>query len=115
MNSQGQLKRHSVSDKALRNMYATALQAKLYDSLLDIAKERIIYYEARIQLADAKDSLTIASYEKELSIWREKEVIYKDAIAALQKEIRKLRRQIFWMKLSGVGIAATTVYLLITK
>lgn len=87
------------------------MQADLYDSLLQIANERIIYLEARIELADKKDSITVSSYEKELSIWKEKEVIYKDAITGLQKEITKLRRQIFWMKVSGGVIAGIVIYL----
>jgi putative NADH-flavin reductase len=111
MNLNGQLKSldsTTVSNVALRRILTAAQQKSILDSQVVILNQRITGQEQIISALNAKDTATVGSYERQIAVM-------KDERKILEKEVKKIKRKLFWRTVGGVGLTAGLVALYITK
>lgn len=104
-----------VSVPQLRKVFSRALQADLLDSLLINEREKIVLLEAKISIMKETDSLTVASYEKEISLSKKQVQLYEQEISQLKKQIRREKRKRIFTGALGMASTITMGYLLIKK
>jgi len=111
MNCGAQLKTSdssTVSNIALRRILTAAQQKSILDSQVVILNQRITGQESIIAALNAKDTATVGSYERQISVM-------KDERKILEKEIKIIKRKLFWRTAGGVGVTAGLIVLYITK
>lgn len=96
-----------VNTNQLRKVYADAAVRPLLDSQILILNTRITGLEYAIRLQNVRDSATVASYNKELSIRLDQNKVLLDDNAALRRQLRKART---WVDIFKTTTAGLVVY-----
>ena len=111
MNSNGQSKSldsTTVSNIALRRILTAAQQKSILDSQVIILNQRIVGQESIIAALNAKDTATVGTYERQIAVMKEERKL-------IEKEVKRIKRKLFWRTVGGVGLTAGLVALYITK
>jgi len=101
--------------EVVKKVLIAAEQKKVLESQVLILNERIANYQSIIGNLNSKDSLTVATYESQLKIYKDEKAIYEDQIKGYE---RLLKRERFKRKLTTFGGILTTAvmsYLFIIK
>lgn len=80
-----------------------------------ITEQRIANFQSIIRDLQEKDKITVATYEAEIKVMKEQLSLTVDAIADKNKEIRKIKRKLFFTKAGAAAVIGVVGYLYITK
>jgi hypothetical protein len=85
----------------IQNLLIDAKQKKLSDSLVTVLRQNISAYEIIVRELESKDSVN-----KEII------AVYKNQIAAMEKELKKWKRKVRWTAIAGAVAVGATVFIL---
>jgi len=105
----------TVSNVALRRILTAAEQKKVLDEQVLLLNQRIAGYELMVQQYKDKDTATVGAYEREIALMKDQRKIFETAISDKEKQIRKLKRKIFFRTAGGLLLTGTIAYLYFTK
>jgi hypothetical protein len=87
-----------------QKVLVAAEQKKVLDEKIIILNERISNLQGVIKDFQGKDSITVLTYETQLKEFRlQKEI--------LERDIKKLKRKLFWTKAAGIAGIAGAFYI----
>lgn len=101
--------------EVIRKVLVAAEQKKVLEERVIILGQRIEGLEKSLQYVEAKDSVTVATYERQIKEMKEQQQILLDTVASLNKEIRREKRRRFFTGLAGTVTTAGALFLLLTK
>lgn len=117
MNLNGQLRitdSTTVSTPALKRILAAAEQKKVLEQQVSILNERISGYELTIKTLNERDTATVGSYERQLTVMKDQRKTFEDEIKNNEKVIRKLKRKNLFTSIGGLtGVVILTTLLII--
>lgn len=101
-----------------KKVLAAAEQKKVLEQQVNVLNLRIVEKDSIISLLKFKDETNtqlIQTYEDELKVIKEQRSLFEKQIKENEKQIRKLKRKVFWTSAAGVAGIGIMAYLLITK
>lgn len=105
----------TVSSEALRRVYTAALQKKNLEEQIFILNQRIDGYELMIKEYKDMDVSTKDSYEKQIALMKDERVVLEKEIAALNRDVKKWKRKLWWRTAGGAVVIIGLTTLLIIK
>lgn len=121
MSCAGQSKNTPVTDTlcfdvpTIQKLLIAAEQKKVLEDQLAIVNERIVGLEARIAIYKDKDTFTVASFQREISNYKEQKIILLETVAGLNKQLIRERRKRFWTAAGGIAATGIAAFFYITK
>ena len=102
----------------IQKVLIAAEQKKVLEEQVSILNQRIGEKETIILSLNSKDSVNkkiVTSFEDEIKVMKDQRGIYDGMIKAYEKQIKKLKRSLFWTRVGGIAVIAAGTYLYITK
>lgn len=99
----------------IKKVLIAAEQKKVLDGQVIVLNDRISILQNIIDKQIDKDSATVGSYERQLSVMREEKAIYIDQIKTFEKLLRKEKRKRIFTGLAGVATTSAMIFLSLKK
>lgn len=105
----------TVSNAALRRILTAAEQKKVLDEQVILLNQRINGFELMVKELKDKDTATVGTYEREIALMKDQRKVFESAITAKEKEIRRMKRKLFFRTAGWLMLTGTIAYLYFTK
>jgi putative NADH-flavin reductase len=92
-----------------------AEQKKVLEQQVTILNDRITNYQSIVSSLNAKDSVTVATFNMQIKLLTDEKALYQDQIKGYEKLLKKERRKRFLTTAGGVLTTGIVAYLYLTK
>lgn len=104
-----------VAVPALKKILVAAEQKKVLEQQVVILNDRIGVLQSQIDNLTLRDDATVQGYEAQIKLLNDEIAIHKNQVAAMEKIIKRQRRNAFWSKVGGGMTTAAALALFIIK
>ena len=102
----------------IQKVMIAAEQKKVLEEQVTVLNKRIAEKDSIIRLLQFKDETNeqlIQTYIDEMKVMQDQRKIFEGALKDSEKQIRKLKRKVFWTAAGGIVATGATAFLLLTS
>ena len=99
----------------VRKLVTNSEQGKVLKQQVLILNDRIGVLQSQIDNMELRDRATVQGYEAQIKLLNDEIAIHKEQVTAMEKIIKRMKRNAFWSKVGGGMTTAAALALFIIK